>query len=453
MGGSLEVLRKRVGEASAPDLVAGLAGMSLARFDDLVDALLTCDGAPTVAPREHEVWPLVNARAGAFSSGGGSRWYAQAPGAVGIDLLAATDPRAVGSGNFSRGVMRALLYCHGLTIEDPVLLAADMYVLSGTELRSVARRSVEAAVASLCEIGQLIDERVVDTFFTARPAEGRTRQMSAAMLQRLNDPASSLGVDVVWDAFEAGYVEGLAPELQEVWRQVRGGNRSPALDLIEAAATKDASATRVFIQILEQLDKRAVVENAVDIVAMALADLDRYGARHDLLCPSRLFAELAFSEAPDPRHAARVHQLADLEVPGLDGLLVEDIVKIRRSSDAFMKWRVDLTTGLERAKALRSELGEAVSATEVVGETLAAARLALLREASNSKVMSRHRGLISFVAGSLGGAIGGATSGVAGISAGALGGIVAQALSPREGGTDHLERHYLLFDRTLRTGA
>jgi hypothetical protein len=69
---------------------------------------------------------VVTIRASPFASGG---VYRDAAGPAGLNLNAALNPRFAGTGHFSDGVLRALLYCHGLVIEDsPVGLAAARVV-------------------------------------------------------------------------------------------------------------------------------------------------------------------------------------------------------------------------------------------------------------------------------------------------------------------------------------
>ena len=64
----------------------------------------------------------------------------------------------------ANGVLRALLYCHGLIIEDPVAMAADMYLSTSPDARHLARMAVEAATSSMVEISELLDAEVVRTF-------------------------------------------------------------------------------------------------------------------------------------------------------------------------------------------------------------------------------------------------------------------------------------------------
>jgi hypothetical protein len=447
---SLDLLRESCGVDASPELVVAVQSLSVAQLDDLVDDLLDRPWDPRPPSPSSEVWPLVNARTSTFTTGGSNRWYTGTAGPAGLNLISAIDPRSIGTGRFPAGVLRALLYSHGLVIEDPVLLAAEMYAGTSDETRPLARAAVEASVASTVEIAPLIDAGVVDTFFTPTAEQGDAAAIEGFILARLDDPDATFDIDAVWDSFEAAYVDGLSPPLQDLWRRVRGGDRSPPLELVAEGADVDVEVARVFIQVLSELRPRGVVENAVSVVASALADINRYGGRTDLLCPSRLFANLAFVGDPDPRHAARLHQLTDIEVPRLDELTVEDAVKIRQGSETFARWRTDLSMALERASRLQEELGPGVNARAVVAEVLASTREALLREVGRSRAMSGHGGLVSFVAGGLGGALGGSAGGALGAALGAAGGattpLLQSVLTASSGIPAFLDRHYLLFE-------
>jgi hypothetical protein len=447
---SLDLLRERCGVDAGPDLVIAFQRLSIAQLDDVVDDLLARRWTPRASRSRNEVWPLVNARTSTFTTGGSNQWYTGTAGPAGLNLVAATDPRLTGTGRFPAGVLRALLYSHGLVIEDPILLSAELYAGTSGETRTLARASVEAAVASTAEIAPLIDAGVVDTFFTPSAEQDDAAVVAAALMAGLGESSAGFDVDSVWESFEAGYVDGLSPPLRELWRRVRHGDRSPSLEFVEEAAVIDAEMAEVFVRVLTELRPRGVVENAVSVVASAVADIARYGALADLLCPSRLFAELAFIGSSDPRHSVRLHQLAEMDVPRLEELMVEDAVKIRQGSETFARWRHDLSIGLERAHASQVELGPGVDATEVVAEVLASTRHDLLREVSQSPTLSRRSGLVSFVAGGLGGALGGAAGGALGAALGAAGGatppLLQSVLAPRTLPA-FLHRHYILFEK------
>jgi hypothetical protein len=193
-----------------------------------------------------------------------------------------------------------------------------------------------------------------------------------------------------------------------------------------------------------------VIDNTVGIVSSAIDDFERLGRRHDVLCPSELFARLLFLGTPDPVAELRVGQLAHTPVPNIEQLDVRDVVAIRQGSDAFATWRARLSLGLERAHRLRDELGPGVDLSSAIDEVLVDAREELRVEARRSAVFGR-AGWISFVAGALGGAIagvaGGAPEAALGLAGGTAGALV-QRLLDRDGPTEAVRRHYVLFQRS-----
>jgi len=290
--GSLDLLRETTGEWDAVDAVHALNDASV---DELVERLLVHPPGASRPPETHEVWPVLNARMSTFATGGGGTWFTTTSGPAGINLMAALDPRDSGSGRFPNGVLRALLYCHGLVLEDPLAIAADLVVGTEASLRHVARQSVRAAAASLAEIAPLVDAGVVQTFFvepSKRVDAGAPPIGSARSARVVPD-------DEIWDAFETAFVDGLGPELRELWMRIRGGDRSPPLELVERAmAGPDREVVEVFINVLSELRPAAVVDNALAIVAESLQDLSRLGGSFDLLCPTPLFARLALTGDP-----------------------------------------------------------------------------------------------------------------------------------------------------------
>jgi hypothetical protein len=304
---------------------------------------------------------------------------------------------------------------------------------------------------ALSEIAPLIDAGIVQTFFTPIAARDPARSIYNDITAQLADPDAQFTADDVWDAFEASYVDGLAAPLRELWRRVRAGDRSPPLELVrQGLEYDDAGLVGTFIDVLSQLRPSAVVDNAVDIVASALAGLLQLGGRHDLLCPSPLFAKLLFVGTPNPTHELRLHELSRTHVPGLRRLLLRDVVRIRQASEAFALWRTRLSVGLERAHQLRVELGPQVDTTGAVAEILTDARASLFREAGQSRVLGVS-GTMALVTGALGGAIGGATGGTTGMLLGGVGGLlppVIQAVAvARQRVPGFLRRHYLVFER------
>lgn len=167
---SLEVLRLHIGGARGPDAVQAVAGLDLDEIDVLAEALVSSLPRPDGDVPAYEVWPLVNARASLMSAGG--RSFADSPASAGLNLMAAMNPRDVGKNTFSTSVVRALLYSHGLVLEDPLVMAAELHVTGAKPTRKLSRLFLQAAVTSLIEIEALLEARVVQTFFV--PTQERT---------------------------------------------------------------------------------------------------------------------------------------------------------------------------------------------------------------------------------------------------------------------------------------
>ncbi len=441
-GTTLDSLRGALDVENGPDVIDAIRRASDATIDSLAECLLASPSRPVRPATAHEVRPLVNARASLLSRG--AQGFVEGVGPVGLSVMGAMNPREVGSNTFSNGVVRALLYSHGLVIEDPVLLAAELHLTSPTQTRALSRRFVEAAVLSLFEVDALIDERIVETYFVgmdARVEESPTDAVVAAALAQSNR-------DELWEAFEAGYIEGLNPALRALWQRIRGGDRNPPLDLVEEALTEtDVEVVRIFIDVVASLRPGAVIDNTMAIVSSARDDQLRLGGRHDLLCASELFARLLFIGAPDPAAELRIRQLARTPVPNLEQLDLADVVAIRRGSDAFANWRGQLSIGLERAHRLRDELGPDVDVAAAIDEVMVEARERLAAEAKKSRVFGK-AGWIAFIAGGLGGAIAGSTGGAAGSAIGAGGVAAGEAVRrvlDRDANAEAERRHYVLF--------
>ena len=442
------MLRARTGEAGGPELVGAVERLPLTAFDELAEELLSQPSEPLKIAPPNEVWPLVNARASTISRGFDT--FADAPGPAGLNLSAAMDPRRVGDNMFSDGVVRALLYSHGLVIEDPLVMAADLHEGNPVDLRALTRRFLEAATVSMVEIEDLLDAGIVETFFVS----GDDRQADSSLLVSMYDALEGtpdISVDEIWDALEESYVAGLSDPLRELWRQIRAGTRSPSLDLVEDAASRtDADVVEAFINIVAELRPDSVVQNAVATVASGLADIRRFGGRHDLLCPSPLYARLLFLGASDPEAELRVHQLARTPVPNLGELAMTDVVALRESSEALALWRAKLSLGLDHAHRLREELGPEVDLSAAVSEVLADSRERFLEETRRSRIFGRS-GWTTFVAGAVGGFVSGLAAGPTGAMVGAAGGILgaltAGVLDEGPSIPDFAGRHYLVFDR------
>jgi hypothetical protein len=139
-------------------------------------------------PSVTEVWPVTTLRGSTFASGG---VYRDAAGPAGLNLNASLNPRFAGTGKFSAGVLRALLYCHGLVIEDPIIVAADMYTGTKAELRAVARLAVVSAVTSIVEIAPLLDSDVVRTFFSSGQELRNVQDLRAAIGGKLSEAGAA----------------------------------------------------------------------------------------------------------------------------------------------------------------------------------------------------------------------------------------------------------------------
>lgn len=185
-------------------------------------------------------------------------------------------------------------------------------------------------------------------------------------------------------------------------------------------------------------------------MAHAIGEAIRLGSSVDLLCPTPLFARLASAGATG-MHDLRLHELARTDVPNLDGLLTSDAVAIRLRSEAFDTWRRDLSTALERAAHLRTQLGDDIDTTEVIRESIAGARSQLFGEAQRSAAMrAGFNSWIAFVAGLIGGAVGNSTGGAVGSAVGAAGAAVPPAIDSVtrrwRAPAPFLRRHYLVFE-------
>ena len=444
----LDLLRSHTGQEDGPGVVDALRRAPAESIDALAERLLAAPPTPRRAVPSNEVWPLVNARASLLSRG--AQGFVDGTGPAGLSVMAAMSPREVGTGTFSNSVLRALLYSHGLVIEDPVVLAAEMHVTSPAFTRHLSRLFIEAAAVSLFEVDALLDAGIVETFFVSMDARADESPSDA----RLAEVLATSDVDELWEAFEAGYVDGLNPALRRLWQRIRGGDRNPPLDLVEEALTEtDTEVVKVFIDVVASLRPGAVIDNTLAIVSSALDDHHRLGGRHDILCASPLFARLLFVGSPDPAAELRVHQLAQTPVPNIGQLDARDVVDIRLGSDAFATWRSRLSIGLERAHRLRDELGPDVDLAAAIDEVLADARETLRAEARKSAILGK-AGWVSFVAGALGGAVSGSAGGGSEVLRGIAGGVVgagAQRLLDRGAGpSEAVRRHYVLFEATKR---
>lgn len=441
---TLDLLREHTGQTDGPGVIEALKKAPDSSLDALAESLLTIPPSPTRTVSDNEVWPLINARASLLSRG--AQGFVDGVGPAGLSVMSAMSPREVGRNTFSNGVLRALLYSHGLVIEDPAVLAAEMHTTSPAHTRHLSRTFVEAAAVSLFEVDALIDSGIVETFFVG--LEERSEESLGS--PELAGVLAETDRDALWDAFEAGYVDGLNPALKRLWRTIRAGDRNPPLGLVEEALSDtDVDVVKIFIDVVASLRPEAVIDNTMAIALSALADQRRLGRRHDILCASELFGRLLFIGAPDPAAELRVRQLAQTPVPNIADLDVRDVVAIREQSEAFATWRSRLSLGLERAHRLRDELGPDVDLAAAIDEVLADAREELRAESKRSAVLGK-AGWTAFVAGALGGAAAGSVSGVDEMLGGAAGGVLSELMKrslDRAPGAESLRRHYVLFRR------
>lgn len=444
MNGSLPRLATAFGEEAGPDLVVAVSRASDTSLGDFAEALLAAPPAPAPAP-ENQLRPIISARLGVVTT---PRGPVAAPSRAVVDVFGAADPRFTGSGLFPNSVLRALLYCHGLALEDPLILAADMYLGASSERRPVARKFLEAAAASLVEIGPLLQTGVVETFF----ATSETRAWADHVENELAPIASGESRDEISRAFEALYVEGLSPKLQELWRVVRRGGEPSDELLHEAIASEPIEIVEPFIEIARDLPRSAVAETVFAALAQSLGAVRQLGGSHDLLVPAGVL-ELLLAAAPPagvPLDWRRLQALSGIDVPNIEQLRVEDAVAIRQQSEAFELWRSRLSIGLDRARMVATEAGDYEDAARVIAETLADAQDRLLVECRDSPVLARERGLVRFVAGALGAAVGGLSGGAAGAALGAVGvavtSVFTAAFAPANRVPAHIRRHYVVFD-------
>lgn len=449
MQSSFHGVQVALGESAGPDLVLSVDALTLDQVDALAETILATPRSSLMP--EHpvtEIWPLIPLRSSLFFDHLNNESPASGYAPSGIRLSAATDPRVSGTGEFSTGIVRALLYSHGLTIEDPLSHAAEMHLSQRKELREVTRNGISAAVASLSEIAQLLDNDIVNLFYTGGDELEAAGELGAIMLTTLDTEGSPYTVEDAWDEFEVEFVSGLSPALQELWKQIRGGNRSPDLAYVQRAVDEgDVALAETFVDVVRILNPRNIVENAIAGTASTLALIRMLGGSSDVLCATPLMGRLLFIGAPDPAEQLRVHEVARTDVPNIEVLSPTDLVAIRRSSDSLATWRKDLAAALDYAERTRQAGVDPRIVQAGVEEMLADAREVLHHEAKKSRVWG-DRNIVSFIAGGLGGAGGAAIGGSHAAAVGAASGVIAafiQASGQRRGVPSFLDRHYIAF--------
>lgn len=450
MAVTFDIVRDFVGEPAGPELVRGVDALSPTQLDSLAEAITSCPSPSSTPPKPvTEIWPLIPLRSSLFFDQLNHETPVLGYGTAGINLSAAMDLRLQGSGVFSDGIVRALLYCHGLLIEDPLAHAAEMHLGSPSNVRNISRLALSATTASMSEISELLDEGIVQVFYTCGSELEAAGQLGAAMMETLDSEEGSYSIDDAWNEFEHEFISGLSRPLQELWKEIREGNQSPSLDSIrEAARIGDAGLAEVFVDTVRILNPRNIVQNAVSSTACSLAMIEMLGGAADIFCASPLMGRLIFLGAPDPAHTFRVHELARASVPNVSELLISDLVSIRHSSDALATWRADLSTALDYSERARKEGIEPASIQAGIAEIVSDARTALHREARKTRLLS-HQNLVSFIAGALGGAGGSAVGGaMPAVAAGTTAGILAslvQAFGGQRRVPAFVDRHYVAF--------
>jgi hypothetical protein len=442
-------------ETDGPDLIVAVQALTDDAMGDLAHNVLHLAGLPKISEDPDAIRPLVNSRLGTFHARGTKTEYAVAPTLGGLNLLTATDPRYAASSAFATGAFRTLLYCHGLVVEDPVALACHMLASAPVGSRALARHFVESAVQTATQINELVTADILSLYWV--PAKHpRCAGQILDSLRASHEPEK--GADLTaqaWDAFEALFVDGLHPGLQETWRRVRAGDRSPDVALLsEAVRDGDAVLARLFVEVVAALDSTVVVENVLESLAIALDDVAALGGRPDIFAPSSLFARILLAPTATVADidSMRLRELARLSVPRLDGLTWRDLVAIRQNDDAFAEWRTHLGHGLDRIREERAA-GRFADARRLLQDELAPARARLSESARRSSSLSRAAsGAVSFVLGALGGAVGAASqpapvTALASLGAGLGAGSATIATSRDAINYTALNRHYVLFDR------
>lgn len=453
MRNSFDLVRSAIGESAGPDLVQAIDALPLDKVDEIAERILDSPRSGPLPKRPvTEIWPLIPLRASLFFDhlDNGSPVMGYAPS--GISLSTASDPRAAGTGKFSSGIMRALLYSHGLVIEDPLSHAAEMHLGQPHALRELTRSSLSAALASLSEIAALIDNDVVNLFYTGGDELDAANDLGDQMLRALDAEGTPYTVNDAWDEFEVEFVSGLSPSLQALWKEIRSGNRRPDLTHVRRAVDEgDGAMAETFIDAVRMLNPRNIIKNAIASTASTIAAIHMMGGASDVLCTSSLMGRLLFIGTPDPAQQLRVQEVTRTEVPGIASLNPGDLVAIRRESSALATWRDDLTAALDYATRMRRAGNDSHTVQRGVEELLADARERLHSEARRTRVWGRDN-LINFIAGGLGGAGGAAIGGSAATIAASAGVSVItafiQAIVQRDRIPQFLDRHYVAFTRS-----
>jgi hypothetical protein len=440
---AIEILRDETGEAVGPDLIQAIQSLPVERLETIAERALNDDTFIDTTPKTTDVWPVITLRSSVFMYGG---LYADSQNPAGVNLMDAWNPRKQGTGLWSDAIMRTLLYSHGMTIEDPLCATLELFLNAPTDARRPLANSVLiTAVTSIAEIYPLITDGIVTTFFMAKDELDASKQLGGRIMERLGAAESTISEDDVWNAFEKNFVNSLSPSLQTLWKEIRGGNRSPDIELLKSGIKEDGKRiARIFLDAVENIDKTAVVSDMADSIATTLVANDSLGWNYDILCPSEMSAALLFMGAPDPIEELRVHELGSIDVPGIQGLSTSDAISIRRNSDSLDKWRTDLSVALDGAKRLRDKHGITFDTSEFVAETMQSAHETLLRTAKRSKAFTA-KTLINYAIGMLGALAPNTIEGILYGMGAATAATIFQTAAEKVRIPDYLNRHYLVF--------
>jgi hypothetical protein len=439
---------------SGPELVVAVQEAPEDALQDLAELLLDEDLCPQAVCDRLQVWPLFNSRMSSFEGGKESSAWASTGVLGGLSPLVAADPRHATRNLFPRGVARTLLYSHGIVLEDPIPVSCSMYLSASSERREIGRSMVNSAIQSAVEIAPLVKNDVIVPYWRPGFDQDTVRWVSEELNKRIEISGGPNAFrDEAWDLVEAVYVDGLDESLQEVWRRIRAGDRAPDLNLIQdALETVGKSEVSSFLDIMQHLNPEVSFANMIAIIAHVLDDVLSMGGAIDFYAPTALFTRflLATDPAPQDVDAARIRELARMNVPGLEDLSWSDIVSMRQNEDAFDLWRHQLSLGLQESMGFRSR-GEFVDSRRCVSDALIEGRIRIQQMQNASGFLSQlGKSSIAFTLGSLGGAVagspGGQTATIFGAAGGGIGAALPSLVPTGNRVPNWLARHYLMFE-------
>lgn len=443
---SINIIREDIGFDVGPDMLRAIQNLPYEKLEQIIEHVLSADGEDITLPNVTEVWPIITLRSSLFAAGG---LYANIDTPIGVNLMDAWNPRKQGTGQWSDSIMRTLLYSHGMMIEDPLIATFDMFHQMPKETHPLFLDSILAVISSVSEIYPLLDDGIITTFYMSDEELDNTKIISNKILGKLEKQDSPLSSKNVWDEFENNFINGLAsPSLKELWRQIRGGNRTPDIGLVKSAIKEEgAELVEVFIDIVKDINSSAVIASMAEVVASSIAANKAFGGGFDILCQSEMAAKMLFLGTPDPSEEVRVHELGNIDIPNIDGLSPIDAVKLRQDSDALSQWRSDLSIALDGAKRLREKNGYDFDTSLYVNEIMNISHNSLIKQMNKSRVFNT-KTLVNYAIGLLGvlspDTIDGLLWGIGGATAATL----LQSVAEKERISKYLNRHYLVFRST-----